>query len=502
MEQDLPALLATLRGMPSMGIPAITLADPPPVTAIVEVSVDIGCAGDLSGEATVIPNGGVGGYTYLWDDGQPTATATVLPSGVHSVEITDANGCTDLVTVLMQDPPTLVCTAIAKDVSCAPGNTNGGSDLDGAISVVFSGGTPDPALEAEFGPGAGYLISITDIDGTPIGSTFTAAPGSTVTFDEESMGFGLDEGEYVALVQDGNGCLCIDQLSIERPEPIEVLGCASNSTAGSSGSILPVWYNTHQFTVSGGTPPYELDIERTGYVRWTIEQESDGASISIVYAGDAEWCVSLVDGNGCTIDLSSFDCCNDDGQGDSSIEGANGDLLNINAVEIQGENGSDANGSIDITIAGCTAGPPTYQWSGPGSFTATTEDISDLESGHYSVIVSCDNETTAGSYYVPLDRRTGRLKVGEDTPLAINAFPNPFQSSTRIEFSVEHEGQATVQLFTIDGSFISEIHSQQAEQGTVYYVELKGDALPAGVYMTLVKDAQGNQETNKLLLLK
>ncbi|MBK8558064.1 MAG: T9SS type A sorting domain-containing protein [Lewinellaceae bacterium] len=52
-----------------------------------------------SGSATVTVGIGNAPYTYLWSDGQTTATATNLPVGQASVTVTDALGCTDMLTV-------------------------------------------------------------------------------------------------------------------------------------------------------------------------------------------------------------------------------------------------------------------------------------------------------------------------------------------------------------------------------------------------------------------
>jgi hypothetical protein len=53
--------------------------------------------------------GGGGSYTYLWDNGQTTNTATNLTPGSHSVTVTDVNGCSvnSSVTVAEQPKPTL-----------------------------------------------------------------------------------------------------------------------------------------------------------------------------------------------------------------------------------------------------------------------------------------------------------------------------------------------------------------------------------------------------------
>lgn len=48
------------------------------------------------GSATVLAQGGVGKYTFLWDTSpaQSTATAVHLPPGVYKVQVADSNGCT------------------------------------------------------------------------------------------------------------------------------------------------------------------------------------------------------------------------------------------------------------------------------------------------------------------------------------------------------------------------------------------------------------------------
>lgn len=62
----------------------VTFGQSPTVQSIVD-------NGD--GSATVTVTGGTQPYSYLWADGQTTATATGLPAGMISVQITEANGC-------------------------------------------------------------------------------------------------------------------------------------------------------------------------------------------------------------------------------------------------------------------------------------------------------------------------------------------------------------------------------------------------------------------------
>src|SRR5213592_1173764 len=51
---------------------------------------------------------------------------------------------------------------------------------------------------------------------------------------------------------------------------------------------------------------------------------------------------------------------------------------------------SNDNGAINITVTGGT-GTLTYAWTGPGGFTATTEDIAGLAAGAYNLTVTDAN---------------------------------------------------------------------------------------------------------------
>ncbi|MCF8245686.1 MAG: T9SS type A sorting domain-containing protein [Saprospiraceae bacterium] len=87
-------------------------------------------AGANDGSATLSPSGGVPPYTYLWDNGQTTATATNLSPGVHNCSITDAAGCVFIVIVEIQagldattDLPGL------RRLALSPNPTNGKFEL-------------------------------------------------------------------------------------------------------------------------------------------------------------------------------------------------------------------------------------------------------------------------------------------------------------------------------------------------------------------------------------
>jgi gliding motility-associated-like protein len=70
----------------------ITIIEPALLSAIVSPK-NINCYDDLNGGATVLPIGGVGNYSYLWESGDTSITVNNLGLGTHSVLVSDSNGC-------------------------------------------------------------------------------------------------------------------------------------------------------------------------------------------------------------------------------------------------------------------------------------------------------------------------------------------------------------------------------------------------------------------------
>ncbi|MBS1657825.1 MAG: SprB repeat-containing protein, partial [Bacteroidetes bacterium] len=88
----------------------VTLTEPAVLTCTVTKNSDVKCNGQSNGSATVNPTGGNGGYSYAWDNGETTATATGLNAGTHNVTVTDNKGCTTSCSVLIGQPQPLTCT--------------------------------------------------------------------------------------------------------------------------------------------------------------------------------------------------------------------------------------------------------------------------------------------------------------------------------------------------------------------------------------------------------
>lgn len=85
---------------------SITLAEPTPVLPNAFANY-VSVLGACDGGGTSNPAGGTPPYTYLWDNGQTTQTATGMCVGVHSVTVTDANGCTGTQNITVNVPACL-----------------------------------------------------------------------------------------------------------------------------------------------------------------------------------------------------------------------------------------------------------------------------------------------------------------------------------------------------------------------------------------------------------
>lgn len=105
------------------------------------------CVSDPTGSATVNANGGNDclAYTYLWNNGATTATASGLSAGTHTVTVTDGGGCTATQSVTVAALPAPNPTFTASGNTLTTGQTwvtyqwlLNGSNISGANANSFT----------------------------------------------------------------------------------------------------------------------------------------------------------------------------------------------------------------------------------------------------------------------------------------------------------------------------------------------------------------------------
>lgn len=158
----------------------------PPALQIQLQTVAPSCPGIFNGQITAQASGGSGGYTYLWSDGQNTATAAALDCQTYTVTVTDSNNCPQTASATLICPDALQITNISAAPVLCFGQNNG------SAAVVATGGAEpyqynwsDPlAQTTQVATGLAaltYTVTVTDQAGCNVNATVTITSPDLLT---------------------------------------------------------------------------------------------------------------------------------------------------------------------------------------------------------------------------------------------------------------------------------------------------------------------------------
>ena len=357
-------------------------------------STNVTCNGGTNGTATVLASAGATPYTYSWSTGQTTASVNNLPAGNHTATVTDNNGCSSSVPVVITSPTAIQIQTSITIASCELAN--------GSATALASGGTPNytyswnttpvqnTASANNIIPG-NYTVTATDASGCSATATVTATGTSnptitiaktnvscfggnngtatattglgtapfTVTWSNAATGLtvnNLTTGNYTATVTDGAGCNASANFTITQPSAISLATSSVAATCGSSNGSAAV-------VISGGTGPFST--------QWNTSPVSNGLVINNISAGS--YVVTVTDNNSCTANTTV------------AISNSSGPTLNLTSSTNVTCNGG-ANGTASV-LASAGATPYTYNWS-TGQTTAT---VNNLPAGNHTATVTDNN---------------------------------------------------------------------------------------------------------------
>ncbi|MEC7864287.1 MAG: SprB repeat-containing protein, partial [Bacteroidota bacterium] len=401
----------------------ITIPDPQdPITTVTNVGQNLICHGDSTGGGEVNAIGGVLPYTYLWEStGATTNIVSGLWAGYHTVEVTDANGCVVVDSVLITNiyNPFSVDLDTIQQVQCY-GECNGEVVLNAAGGVApytFNWSTG----QNYFGPGpdtllglcqGGHQVIIADAYGCDTVVSFIISEPSQLYAEAISIQpvqcFGFDDGQayvigtggtgtgtpddytyswspifeindtiisltpgiHTVTVTDTNGCTASDTVLITEPTQLYV---EIPDSSAIYSYCLPTYSGTLVAEAYGGTPfpsgdPYSYSWDNT-------VQLTD--SVVNLHAGI--YTVTVFDDRSCTAS-ATFDL-------DSITNTFIPDSVDFSVTYISCYGLYD--GSINInSIAGSNYGPYSYNWTGPPPFVSINSNfINGLYEGNYAVTI-------------------------------------------------------------------------------------------------------------------
>ncbi|MEM6346832.1 MAG: T9SS type A sorting domain-containing protein [Bacteroidota bacterium] len=306
-------------------------------------SATIANAGCLGGTITVTATGGTGNATfnYTLDGGSPQTSNVFnnVPSGPHSIEITDVNACSFTLNLTVANSNGVQISSLSQtNVSC-----NGQSDGSVVLNVVggqnytfFNGTTPNPNASSFSGLAAGtYALRVADSNGCedtvdvtitepPVlqinslssldpacsadnGSITVNASGGTPNYSYQLNGgsssalptFGnLGPGTYVLSVQDANGCTSSRGDTLTTPTTLTINNLTSSPVkcnGGSDGSI--------SLDASNAPDPYIFSLTQLGNptVIQSFTNVADGATRTFANLPAGIYEVRVLDFNGCEL---------------------------------------------------------------------------------------------------------------------------------------------------------------------------------------------------------
>ena len=478
-----------------VALDSVTLEEPLPLNIQTEVisnydGEDISGPNAMDGQVQATAGGGSPPYEYQWvtDPPQNSRVATGLGAGIYTVKVTDGNACLDSTDVTVRSPGSL--GAFLRLGSTVSGGTGGISCFeanDGILYVEIVGGIPPYEIE------------------------WSAFPGSA---DQDTL-FNLGAGIYEVSVRDAEGAVARASITLEAPQAIELqLEGTSPPCEGRPGQI--------QAIVSGGTPGYNFlwndgsldsvrtDVESGLYVVAVSDKNGCTASDSLIlstvdaftlsFTVENEACPGASNGQiGLTIENGTppFQYLWSNGEMDSEIDKLPTGVYTVEVVDSLGCSLIDSitvglNDTLEVTLtieadrgsgqgsamANVSGGNPPYSYSWGPSLADTTQNITGLKSGMYTLrvedLAGC---TSLKEFEVP---REG----SSCPPIHIGFSPNgDGVNDTWVIPCIEEFGNHTLSVFDRWGQTLIEFSNyNNTWNGTI-----DGKEIPPGSYFFIIR---------------
>ena len=308
--------------------------------AINYIKTDVLCFGENSGsiDLQILQGSGTPPYSYQWQGPNLFSSNNEdiynLFSGIYIVQVTDANGCTQEIQIVIDEPTPLNQVVDLQTSNYTGYNIACKGDNSGWIYASILGGYPPfnflwstgEITDSIYGLYIGnYSVRITDALGCFIDyqivlnepptsvsgyinastnyngyniSCYSGNDGAIEQFMTGGVGnysyewnygglsgpylFGLEAGYYEVLAYDNNGCLWVDSITLNQPDSLELFYNSSIDTCDRSIGFAEV-------TVNGGVGSYTY-LWNSGQTSSVVDNLTEG-----------QYTITAQDDNQCTI---------------------------------------------------------------------------------------------------------------------------------------------------------------------------------------------------------
>ncbi len=271
--------------------------------------------------ATITATGGV---TYLWSNGETTASITVSPATttVYTVTATNGNGCTATASATITVNPAAVATISGNLNICAGGNTT--LTAAGGTSFIWNTGATTASIFVNPATTTTYQVTVTDANGCtgtasatvvveplPIAAitgdlsicvgqstTLTATGGATYLWNTGATTASIDVSPivsttYTVTVYSASGCSSTTSATVVVPAAI-VVSISPGNVAVCPGSCVML-----MATATGGQPGFTWAWSPAA----TLSSPNEFMTIACPIA-TTTYTVTATDQNGCTATAS------------------------------------------------------------------------------------------------------------------------------------------------------------------------------------------------------
>ena len=372
--------------------------------------------GNGTGQIDVTVTGGTTPYTFAWDNGATTEDITGLSAGSYTLTTTDAGGCTfNYTETVSNNPGTLNITSTnATNETCGDGT--------GAIDVTVTGGSTPYTFNWNNGAttedlsnlNAGtYTLNMTDNAGCATSTTATITGTglslTSQTISDELCGNG--QGSIDITIVGGttpysfnwsNGAISEDLNNLSAGtytlNVTDATGCTLNQSFTVNDNTNGLAITSMNVTDENcGDGMGAIDVSVTGGINPLSFNWDNGATTEdLSNLNGGTYNLTVTDNLGCTVSQSAV--VNNISGGFSAVVTSTTD-----------ENCGDGTGTVDITVTG-GATPYTYVWDNG----ATTEDLSNLNAGTYTVSVTEGNGCSV-NLSATVNNITGSLAISNVT---------------------------------------------------------------------------------------